>query len=42
MREDGEYSVSENNIHLELNRPQPWSIRLGSALICRIVWPFIK
>ena len=100
MREDGEYSVSENNIHVEssfrvrkddfegelkalreqhpesqvwnrsveslkrewathnafhamgifrsrtahmdLNWPQPWYIRLGYAVIGKVVWPFIK
>ena len=100
MREDGEYSVSENNIHvdssfrvrkedfeselrsirerypesqvwnrsleslkrewathnafhemgifrsrtahMDLNWPQPWYIRLGYAIIGKIVWPFIK
>ena len=100
MREDGEYSVSENNIHvdssfrirkddfeeelrkmreqhpesqvwnrsveslkrewathnafhamgifrsrtahMDLNWPQPWYIRLGYAVIGKVVWPFIK
>ena len=100
MREDGEYSVSENNIHfdssfrvrkddfeeelkalreqhpesqvwnrsveslkrewathnafhamgifrsrtahMDLNWPQPWYVRLGYAVIGKVVWPFIK
>lgn len=28
--------------HMDLNWPQPWFVRLGYALIGKIVWPFIK
>ena len=28
--------------HMDLNWPQPWFVRLGYALIGRIIWPFIK
>ena len=28
--------------HADLNWPQPWLIRLGYAVIGRLVWPFIK
>ena len=28
--------------HMDLNWPQPWYIRLGYAVIGKIVWPFIK
>ena len=28
--------------HTDLNWPQPWPVRLGYALLGRIVWPFIK
>ncbi len=28
--------------HADLNWPQPWLIRLGYAIIGRVVWPFIK
>jgi hypothetical protein len=28
--------------HMDLNWPQPWYIRLGYAVIGKVVWPFIK
>ena len=32
----------ERSAHMDLNWPQPWIVRLGYAIIGRIVWPFIK
>ena len=28
--------------HMDLNWPQPWFVRLGYAILGRVVWPFIK
>ena len=28
--------------HMDLNWPQPWYVRLGYAILGRVVWPFIK
>lgn len=28
--------------HMDLNWPQPWFVRVGYAILGRVVWPFIK